>query len=60
MQKLVLTSPISGSRSVGIVRSRTQATGFVLNDAPMQEPLHFANKHYDFAIRNPQALSAKK
>jgi hypothetical protein len=25
-QKLVLTSPTSGSRSVGIVRSRTQAT----------------------------------
>jgi hypothetical protein len=28
-QKLVLTSVISGGRSVGIVRSRTQATEFV-------------------------------
>jgi hypothetical protein len=28
-QKLVLTSPTSDSRSVGIVRSRTQATEFV-------------------------------
>jgi hypothetical protein len=28
-QKLALTSPISGGRSVGIVRSRTQATEFV-------------------------------
>jgi hypothetical protein len=27
-QKLALTSPISGSRSVGIVRSLTQATEF--------------------------------
>jgi hypothetical protein len=27
-QKLALTSPTSGSRSVGIVRSRTQATEF--------------------------------
>jgi hypothetical protein len=27
-QKLELTSPSSGGRSVGIVRSRTQATGF--------------------------------
>jgi hypothetical protein len=28
-QKLALTSPTSGSRSVGIVRSRTQTTEFV-------------------------------
>jgi hypothetical protein len=28
-QKLALTSPTSGGRSVGIVRSQTQATGFV-------------------------------
>jgi hypothetical protein len=28
-QKLVLTSPTSGGRSVGIVRLRTQATEFV-------------------------------
>jgi hypothetical protein len=28
LQKLALTSPKSGSRSVGIVRSRTQATEF--------------------------------
>jgi hypothetical protein len=28
-QKLALTSPTSGGRSVGIVRSRTEATGFV-------------------------------
>jgi hypothetical protein len=27
-QKLALTSPTNGGRSVGIVRSRTQATGF--------------------------------
>jgi hypothetical protein len=27
-QKLALTSPISGGRSVGIIRSRTQATEF--------------------------------
>jgi hypothetical protein len=27
-QKLALTSPTSGGRSVGIVHSRTQATGF--------------------------------
>jgi hypothetical protein len=29
-QKLALTSPTSGGRSVGIVRSRTQATVFVV------------------------------
>jgi hypothetical protein len=29
-QKLALTSPTSGGRSVGIVRSRTQTTEFVL------------------------------
>jgi hypothetical protein len=28
LQKLALTSPTSGGRSVGIVRSRTQATEF--------------------------------
>jgi hypothetical protein len=28
-QKLALTSPISGGNSVGIVRSRTQATEFM-------------------------------
>jgi hypothetical protein len=31
-QKLLLTSPTSGGRSVGIVRSRTQATEFVCFD----------------------------
>jgi hypothetical protein len=56
MQKLALTSPTSGGRSVGIVRSWTHATEFVLNDASMQEPLHIANKHYDFGIENPQAV----
>jgi hypothetical protein len=30
LKKLALTSPTSGSPSIGIVRSRTQATGFVL------------------------------
>jgi hypothetical protein len=30
-QKLALTSPAGGGRSVGIVRSRTQATEFILN-----------------------------
>jgi hypothetical protein len=29
-QKLALTSPTSGSRSAGIVRSRTQATEFII------------------------------
>jgi hypothetical protein len=29
-KKLALTSPVSGGRSVGIVRSRTQATEFSL------------------------------
>jgi hypothetical protein len=29
-QKLALTSPTSGSRTVGIVRSRSEATEFVL------------------------------
>jgi hypothetical protein len=29
-QKLALTSPTSGGRSVGIVRSRTQATEFFI------------------------------
>jgi hypothetical protein len=29
MQKLVLASPTSGGRSIGIVRSRTQATEFL-------------------------------
>jgi hypothetical protein len=29
-QKLAITSPISGSRSVGVVRSRTQTMGFVV------------------------------
>jgi hypothetical protein len=31
LQKLALTSPTRGGRSVGIVRSRTQATEFVLD-----------------------------
>jgi 2-keto-3-deoxy-L-rhamnonate aldolase RhmA len=30
-QKLALTSPTSGCRSVGIVRSRTQVTEFILS-----------------------------
>jgi hypothetical protein len=30
-QKLALTSPTSGGRSVGVVRSRTQATEFLLS-----------------------------
>jgi hypothetical protein len=30
-QKLALTSSTSGGRSVGLVRSRTQATDFILN-----------------------------
>jgi hypothetical protein len=29
-QKLAITSPTSGGRSVGIVRSRTQATEFII------------------------------
>jgi hypothetical protein len=39
-QKLVLTSPTSGGRSVGMVRSRTQATEFVRSFMPscMQLP----------------------
>jgi hypothetical protein len=34
-QKLALTSPTSGDGSVGIVRSRTQATEFSLNGVEM-------------------------
>jgi hypothetical protein len=30
LQKLVLTSPTTGGRSVGIVRLRTKATGLVI------------------------------
>jgi hypothetical protein len=33
-QKLALTSPTSGGRSVGIVRSRTQATEFSFFSGP--------------------------
>jgi hypothetical protein len=33
--KLALTSPTSGGRSIGIVRSRTQATEFVLFVIPV-------------------------
>ena len=32
-QKLALTSPTGGGRSVGIVRVRTKATAFSFNDA---------------------------
>jgi hypothetical protein len=37
LQKLALTSPTSGGRSVGIVRSRTQATEFVCFIGRVQE-----------------------
>jgi hypothetical protein len=40
-QKLALTSPTSGGRSVGIVRSRTQSTEFVLFVKDMQYYKHF-------------------
>jgi hypothetical protein len=33
LQKLALTSPTSGGRSIGIVRSRTQVTKFFLNSS---------------------------
>jgi hypothetical protein len=32
LQKLALSSPTSGGRSIGIVRSRTQATKFFLEE----------------------------
>jgi hypothetical protein len=34
-QKLALTSPTGGGRSVGMVRSRTKATEFSFNLAPL-------------------------
>jgi len=34
-QKLALTSPTGGGRSVGIVRVRTKATEFVLFSVPL-------------------------
>ena len=42
-QKLALTSPAGGGRSVGIVRSRTKATGF------------FGSKHHRTAAENVTA-----
>jgi hypothetical protein len=49
-QKLTLTSP-SGCRSVGIVRSRTQATEFVclmsnVEDILQSVPFHFFHREY--------------
>ena len=38
-QKLALTSPTGGGRSVGIVRSRTKATEFI--DGTIYPPQHF-------------------
>jgi hypothetical protein len=51
-QRLVPTSPTSGGRSVGIVRSRTQATEFFLYDSQgysggISTRLH-AKKLYDY------------
>jgi hypothetical protein len=37
-QKLALTSPTSGCRSVGIVRSRTKATELVSSKMPFRNP----------------------
>jgi hypothetical protein len=39
-QRLALTSPTSGGRSVGIVTSRTEATEFVLFESYRQLVLH--------------------
>jgi hypothetical protein len=39
-QKLALTSPTSGGRSVGIVRSRTKATGFFFYVSTVLLPLY--------------------
>jgi hypothetical protein len=58
-QKLTLTSPTSGGRSVGIFRSRTQATEFspyighssVSNRMNNQSPKPFPN-HYDCSLSN--------
>jgi hypothetical protein len=39
-QKLALTSPTCGGRSVGVVRSRTQATKFMLNVSTVEIKRH--------------------
>jgi hypothetical protein len=49
-QKLALTSPTSGSRLVGIVHSRAQATEFVFfykqNTVLIQFPIYTRNLHF--------------
>jgi hypothetical protein len=52
-QKLVLSSPTSGSRSVGIVRSRTQATEFVcfLFQFPLPILIHTFISQPNFSYR---------
>ena len=49
-QKLALTSPTSGGRSVGIVRSRTKATEFVCFRA-IEFSLGGSSPHTDKKIR---------
>ena len=44
-QKLALTSPTGGGRSVGIVRSRTKATEFFFIRAQPDDGHHDAPKH---------------
>jgi hypothetical protein len=44
-RKLTLTSPTSGGRSVGIVRSRTEATEFLLMPYERQSPAGVEAKH---------------
>jgi hypothetical protein len=43
-QKLALTSPTSGGRSVGLVRSRTQATEFLKTEAIRSSETSVYNK----------------
>jgi hypothetical protein len=50
-QKLTLTSRTSGSRSVGIVRSRTQATEFSV-------PVHSANRSETYTTACRRVLSS--
>jgi hypothetical protein len=49
-KKLALTSPTSGGRSIGIVRSRTKATEFVFYEPPPPITLyHFSRKVSDLS-----------
>jgi hypothetical protein len=49
-QKLAITSPTSGGRSVGIVRSRTQAMEFLTDCHQTQSQNIFSQPDYDSTI----------